>query len=159
MDSNLRKRVVLLVVLVIGLLTLVVLYQNLRHKTDTTQQPNEESVVTVPFTPQLPPRAQGQIGDDLYAYLDQDAFFDEETDPVIADILEKQKKLFLSINSIEKDLRIQIQNYAGELVTGKRFTVRLNAQDDYTDLDLDGVIYIGDLQPSEVQVELLPIEE
>ena len=64
----------------------------------------------------------------------------------------------MMVTSVEKDLRIQIVDTQGELVTGESFLVRLDGLGEYKDLDKDGVIYIGDLSAGEYYVELMPME-
>lgn len=60
--------------------------------------------------------------------------------------------------SVEKDLRIQIVDSQGNLVTGESFFVKLDGLGEYKDLDKDGIIYIGDLTAGEYSVELMPVE-
>jgi len=102
--------------------------------------------------------ANGQIGDDLSAFLKDNTFFDKEIDPILEAAKNQQNRLSLITTSIEKDLRIQIVDVEGVPVTGESFFVRLEGLGEYKDLDQDGVIYIGDLNSGEYYVELLPIE-
>ncbi len=102
--------------------------------------------------------ANGQIGDDLSAFMRDNTFFDEEIDPILEAARNQANRLSLLTTSIEKDLRIQIVNSEGEPVTGESFYVRVEGLGEYKDLDQDGVIYIGDLDSGEYYVELLPID-
>ncbi|MBR1772255.1 MAG: glycoside hydrolase family 25 protein [Lachnospiraceae bacterium] len=116
------------------------------------------------------PRKDGQIGNDLKAFEQEDGFFDPERNPVLEAAKDKSSRLSLMVTSVEKDLRIQIVDNEGEPVTGNSFYVELaRAQEDgtetaevsqkdgsYKDLDKDGVIYIGDLESGEYLVRLAP---
>ncbi len=106
----------------------------------------------------------GQIGDDLSAFLKDNTFFDEEVNPILEAAKNQANRLSLITTSVEKDLRIQVVDKEGVPVAGEGFYVRLDSNEenkklgDYKDLDQDGVIYIGDLDSGEYYVELLPIE-
>ncbi|MGN0304901.1 MAG: glycoside hydrolase family 25 protein [Lachnospiraceae bacterium] len=98
---------------------------------------------------------EGQIGDDLYGWMEDETFFDEEDAP------EKEQEgesLSLIATSVEKDLRIQIVDERGKTVEGQFFRILLNGTDEYKDLDRDGVIYIGQLDAGEYQVSLMEKE-
>lgn len=98
---------------------------------------------------------EGQIGDDLYGWMEDETFFDEEDAP------EKEQEgesLSLIATSVEKDLRIQIVDERGKAVEGQFFRILLNGTDEYKDLDRDGVIYIGQLDAGEYQVSLMEKE-
>ncbi len=100
----------------------------------------------------------GQIGNDLYAYLRDDTFFDPERSPYMEALLENEGRLNISVNSVERDLRIQITDSEGAPVTGESFKITVEGFGEYKDLDQDGVVYIADLEPGEYQVSLNPIE-
>lgn len=98
-----------------------------------------------------------QIGNDLYAFLRDESFFDQELNPILEAAKDQSNSLSLVVTSVEKDLRIQIVNRNGEPVTGESFYVELQDVGEYKDLDQDGVIYIGDLDAGEYYVSLKPI--
>ena len=100
----------------------------------------------------------GQIGNDLKAFLKDNTFFDQEVNPILEAAKDNSNRLSLVATSIEKDLRIQIVDNEGSPVTGESFYVRLDGLGDYKDLDQDGIIYIGDLDSGDYYIELLPIE-
>ena len=100
----------------------------------------------------------GQIGNDLKAFLKDNTFFDQEVNPILEAAKDNSNRLSLVATSIEKDLRIQIVDNEGIPVTGESFYVRLDGLGDYKDLDQDGIIYIGDLDSGDYYIELLPIE-
>lgn len=99
----------------------------------------------------------GQIGDDLSAFLKDNSFFDKE-DTYLSGLEDLINRLSLVVTSVQKDLRIQIVNYAGEPVTGESFYVEVEGLGEYKDLDKDGIIYIGDMTAGDYQVSLQPID-
>lgn len=99
----------------------------------------------------------GQIGDDLSGFLRDNSFFDKE-DTYLSGWEDLLNRLSLVVTSVQKDLRIQIVDYAGEPVAGESFCVEVEGLGGYKDLDKDGVIYIGDMASGDYQVSLQPIE-
>lgn len=99
----------------------------------------------------------GQIGNDLTAFLRDETFFDPEENSYMEALLDDSKRLNLSVNSVERDLRIQITDNDGNTVTGESFFVTVEGVGEYKDLEQDGVIYIADMEPGEYQVSLKPI--
>ena len=87
----------------------------------------------------------GQIGNDLKAFLKDNTFFDPDVNPILEAAKDNSHRLSLVATSVEKDLRIQIVDNEGVPVTGESFYVRVDGLGDYKDLDQDGVIYIADL--------------
>ena len=159
MDSKLKKRAILASLAVILLVSVLVLYGN--------REQDAVATVSLPETSNSSAGqavVNGQIGDDLSAFLKDNTFFDEEINPILEAAKNQANRLALIATSVEKDLRIQIVDRDGVPVEGESFYVRLDSADnskksgDYKDLDQDGVIYIGDLDSGEYYVELLPIE-
>lgn len=153
MDSKLRKMTILSSVAVILLVGLLVFYNNRDEGprrpaappgSNQTQEPGDEG--------------DGQIGNDLSAFLRDETFFDPEINPVLEAALDASVRLSMVVTSVEKDLRIQIVDISGEPVTGESFFVELEGLGQYKDLDTDGIIYIGDLASGDYYVKLLPIE-
>lgn len=152
MDSKIRKMTLLSCLSIILLVAVLVIYQN-----RTGMKKGETYTQTVETEQVLPPRvSEGQIGDNLSAFLEDDTFFDQEKNPIL-DAAERASELSLVVTSVEKDLRIQIVNTDGNPVTGVSFFVELKEVGQYKDLDKDGIIYIGDLDAGEYLVELMPI--
>ena len=154
MDSKLRWMTILSSMAVILLVAVLVLFTNqtdgggpAESETETLEQAPEETEE----------ENDGQIGNDLSAFLKDNTFFDREINPILEAARDESSRLSLIVTSVEKDLRIQIVNTDGEPVTGESFFVRLDGEGEYKDLDKDGVIYIGDLAAGEYYVELLPI--
>ncbi len=160
MDSRLRRMAILSCMVVIGLVSALVLYLN-KPQEGTGQgisQQGQEAEPGGEANPQGEGRPKGQIGNDLSAFLRDDSFFDQEVNPVLEAARDNASRLSLVVTSVEKDLRIQVVDAQGELVTGQSFFVELEGLGEYKDLDKDGVIYIGGLAAGEYYVELLPIE-
>ena len=158
MDSKLQKIAIFSSIIFIVLVSALVWSSN----GDLTEgSGGQNTPVEVAGTLQegsIPALQNGQIGNDLSAFLQDNTFFDEEVDPVLEAARNQENRLSLVTTSVEKDLRIQIVDAEGIPVTGESFYVRLEGKGEYKDLDKDGVIYIGDLDSGEYTVELLPIE-
>lgn len=163
MDSKLRRMAILCSMGVILLVSLLVLYTNggtgsRNEPPRGTASPREEERADGQAEIGDNGVVNGQIGNDLSAFLRDDTFFDQEVNPVLEAARENASRLSLVVTSVEKDLRIQIVDSQGELVAGESFFVKLDGLGEYKDLDKDGVIYIGDLAAGEYHVELMPME-
>lgn len=149
MDSRFIRNTVIVSLLFIITIFLVVLYANGlgpgqgKAKDRETRAAIEEAVAEG--------QTGGQIGENLYGWMEDESFFDEE--PVEEEI-EERESVSLIATSVEKDLRIQIVGEDGEVVEGEFFEVLINGQDRYSDLNRDGVVYVGELQAGEYQVSL-----
>lgn len=96
-----------------------------------------------------------QTGDDLRAFLKDATFFDKELSSYEKRLLEEnQKSLTFVTTSVERDLRIQILDGAGNVVTGVPFVVNLKDQGSYIDQDKDGIVYISSLSAGDYEVTL-----
>lgn len=96
-----------------------------------------------------------QVGDDLRAFLRDETFFDRELASYEKRLLEaNEKNLYFVTTSVEHDLRIQVLDGSGTVVTGVPFTVRLKNTGSYKDQDKDGVIYISGLSAGEYEMTL-----
>jgi len=156
MDSKLRKMTIISSLAVVLFVALLVLYINRDDRPDTPAYPQGESRAdgTEQFSGE---RNDGQIGNDLSAFLKDNTFFDPERNPILEAAQDESNRLSLVVTSVEKDLRIQIVDMSGNPVTGQSFYVELEDVGKYKDLDKDGVIYIGDLASGDYYVQLLPI--
>lgn len=155
MDSKLKHTTVFIVILMAVMVFGVVIYVNwdtlerrfFKEETVQTAVETEESTATLK-------RANGQIGDDLSAFMQDETFFNSQS------ILDKYKpageenKLSIIVTSVEQDLRVQVVDNDGKLVAGQSFFVTVGGEEEYKDLDQDGVIYIADLKPGDYQVSL-----
>jgi GH25 family lysozyme M1 (1,4-beta-N-acetylmuramidase) len=145
MDSRLKRTAVLCSLAIICLIGLIVLFfiQN--------ESNNASSTPTVAANVETVEAVQ-----DLKAFLNDTTFFDNDTDSFAAKLGEGLKKISILVTSVEKDLRIQVVDAEGALVTGESFYVKLEGMGEYKDLDKDGIIYIGDLTSGDYYVELMP---
>ena len=81
---------------------------------------------------------------------------EEEQEPVEED----QKELSLACTSIEKDLKIKIEDQKSKLVTGEQFSVSVKSDkknakaSTYEDKDKDGIIYIDKIEAGKYTVTL-----
>lgn len=151
MDSKLMRIAMLLVTLFIGTVFVIILLINgvgSKKKSVPAIEP-----ATIQETEET--ADDGMLKDaDLSAWMNDETFFDQKKLHTL-EMLEAQKNtLYLTASSVEKDLRIRIVDYEGNLVTGHTFVVDLNGEGQYKDVDRDGVIYIGDMKPGEYQVTL-----
>lgn len=186
MDSKLRRRAIWASIAVILLVSLLVVYTNKEQNTSGNHSALQVGIAANHSQGQAATNASGatennggsngtasaanpavingQIGDDLSAFLNDNTFFDEEINPILEAAKNQANRLSLVTTSVEKDLRIQVVDKDGVPVDGESFYVRLDSKEDdkkvgdYKDLDQDGIIYIGDLDSGEYFVELLPIE-
>lgn len=154
MDSKL-KRLTILAAVSVGLLTVltVLLLNNPKQGSPESTEPSETAR---PNTGAV--FENGQIGNDLSAFMRDETFFDEEDNEFLENLKNEQNRLSLIVTSVEKDLRIQIVDSDNQPVSGESFFVTLKGMGDYKDLDKDGVIYIGDLAAGDYEVSLKPIE-
>lgn len=159
MDSRLKKTAVLFSVAVILLIFGFVIYsdsvKNRENGSLDGQAAEEHAEQTGSSAVEQEPE---NVGSDLSAFLRDQTFFDEEVNPVLEAAKEQASKLSLVVTSIEKDLRIQIVDGYGKLVTGQSFYVDLEGMGEYKDLDKDGIIYIGELASGDYYVELMPVK-
>ncbi len=164
MDSKLRRMAIAASMGVILLVSLLVIYTNRdtnnRKSAPVNSTANVSEQSTQSDTQDAGQNAvqNGQIGNDLKAFLEDNTFFDEEVNEVLEAAKNLKTSLSLITTSVEKDLRVQIVDTEGVPVTGKSFYVSVDGLGDYKDLDQDGIIYIGDMDAGEYNVKLLPIE-
>lgn len=145
MDSRLKRLTVFLVILMItmilGTVVAIEMYKRERRQAVVRQDIQE--------TEEEP---------DLYAFMRDETFFDREPTQYEKMMAGQGKKLTLAATSVERDLRVQVLNDLGELVTGQPLYITVNDQE-YKDLDQDGILYVGDLKPGDYQVALSAPEQ
>lgn len=154
MDSKLKKNALLFVTFAVLCVASIVVIANW----ETLFGRNTNKVVKKPDNETQEVFSDGQIGEDLRGFLQDDTFFDEEKESFDWEDYLKMDRLSMVVTSIEKDLRIQVVDVLGELVTGESIFVTLEDVGEYKDLDQDGVIYIADLEPGDYNVSLNPLE-
>lgn len=178
MDSKLRRTAILSSLTAILIVTLAVLYTNRTPAPHTSDRPNPgetESETESESNGADSALINGQIGDNLKAFENDDSFFDPEINPILEAAKDMSNRLSLVVTSVEKDLRIQVVDNEGTPVEGESFYVELardgsgnvasgsgepessTKEGTYKDLDKDGIIYIGDLESGEYFVKLEPI--
>ena len=155
MDSKLKKNAILFCIMAILCIASIVVIANWQQlflkKSNSVPIQTDEDVSEVISE-------GGQIGDDLKAFMEDEQFFDKDSDDYDWNSLYKSNKLSMIVTSIEKDLRIQIVDLYGKLVTGESFYVTVEDVGEYKDLDKDGVVYIADLKAGEYKVSLNDID-
>ncbi len=153
MDSKLRSMAIITAVFAICFIGLfVVLVMNADEKKETVRE-----VESTEESKQI--YQTGQIGDDLSAFMQDDTFFDDEGNTYAEELKKDRNSLTLVVNSVERDMRIQILNRDNETVHGENFVITLNGRDEYRDYDKDGVVHITELDATDYEVTLNPIGE
>ena len=145
MDSKFLKVTLLISFLFMITVFFVVLYANgvgPGQKQESVQK--EENVQETILS--------GQIGNDLYGWMEDESFFD--TPMVITEEEEGLVRVNMIATSVEKDMRVTITGPDGNPVEGQFFKIVVNEEDEYKDLDRDGIIYVADLKAGEYQVSL-----
>lgn len=157
MDSKLKRKTISICVMFLFIIFGVVFIIDYKNKTDAlvTSKQKEIPLPETTFTPNL----DGNISQsgNLKDFLRDETFFDEpiEKEEIYID---ETTRLDLSVTSVFKDMRIQVLDHEGTLVTGESFFINLEGVGSYKDVDKDGVIYIGDLSPGEYFVSVEKIE-
>lgn len=151
MGSNVKKMTFLMVVLMFAAIAGIVIYD----KWNNAREAGEAALVDGEAQIQQEAEEQAdRIGDDTRAFLQDETFFDPDKPAYSSIEIVEGNHLSLLMTSVEKDLRIQIVDSAGNLVTGQSFCVVLNKKDEYVDDDQDGVIYIDYLRSGDYAVGL-----
>ena len=150
MDSRLKKNAILfccLIVFCVASFVVIINWQKLFGDKNIPVVSDEETI-------DENVSEGGQIGDDLRGFLNDNTFFDKEDNSYSFGQAYQTDRLSMIVTSVEKDLRIQIVDIFGDLVTGESFLVTVEGDGEYKDLDKDGIIYIADLKPGEYKVSL-----
>ena len=147
MDSKFLRVTLLISLLFMTTIFFVVLYSNgigpgQKPKSSQTTETVVEEVVL-----------SGQIGNDLYGWMEDDSFFDEVR--VVEEEAEGNVRVNLIATSVEKDMRIRVVGPDGKPIEGHFFKILVDETDEYKDLDRDGIIYVADLKAGEYKVSLL----
>jgi GH25 family lysozyme M1 (1,4-beta-N-acetylmuramidase) len=103
----------------------------------------------------------GQVGDDLKGFLNDSNFFDKDNKDFLESLLDNSNRISILTTSVEKDLRVQVVDAKGELISGETFSIKMTDESgdtsEYKDLDKDGIIYVGSLSPGNYEVRLMPL--
>ncbi len=154
MGSNVKKMVIFMIIFMFAAVIGIVVYDN----RDSIWNPAEETMAEQGTEGTAAGETGGQIGDNTRAFLSDETFFDSDKLPYSSIEKYEGKGLSLLMTSVQKDLRIQIVDNAGNLVTGENFCVVLNKGEEYTDDDQDGIIYIEHLRAGDYAVELKELD-
>lgn len=147
MGSNYLKYTIIISLLFIVTIFLVVLYANGLGPGQRAERKQEEEIAEAVAEG----KTGGPIGDNLYGWMEDESFFDE--DPVVQEE-DLRESLSLIATSVEKDLRIQVVGEDGRIIEGEFFEVVINQEEHHYDLNRDGVIYVADMQAGDYQVSL-----
>ncbi|MBR5316957.1 MAG: glycoside hydrolase family 25 protein [Lachnospiraceae bacterium] len=146
MDSKFLKVTLLISFLFMITIFFVVLYTN---GMGPGQKKESQEVMEEVVTEEI---LSGQIGNDLYGWMEDENFFDK------SEVMEEEEEGAVRVNliatSVEKDMRILVTGSDGKPIEGQFFKVIVNEQDEYKDLDRDGIIYVADLKAGEYKVSL-----
>lgn len=145
MDSKFLRVTLLISFLFMVTIFFVVLYANGVGPGQKTESVETETVVQDVVL-------SGQIGNDLYGWMEDETFFDKA--PVVEEVDEDAVRVNLIATSVEKDMRVTVAGPDGKPVEGQFFKIIVDETDEYKDLDRDGIIYIADLKAGEYQVSL-----
>lgn len=157
MDSRLKSLTISCMFFLIILVLLFVVYVNrsqLPQKKAATQTTNAEA--EIPETTKETFEGK-QIGNNLKAFLEDEEFFDKEKTKY-EEYLEQRSSVSMILTSIEKDLRIKVVDFDGDIITGEQFVVDISDKGEYTDEDKDGIIYVPYLKAGDYTVTLQEIE-
>lgn len=145
MDSRFLRVTLLISVLFMITVFFVVLYSN-------GMGPGQEKKQPVSAPAEVEIILEGQIGNDLYGWMEDEEFFDEVYKK--ENIESNDVRVNLVASSVEKDMRVKIIDNKGNPIDGQIFKILVNGEDEYKDLDRDGVIYIADLDPGEYSISM-----
>ena len=145
MDSKFLRVTLLISVLFMITVFFVVLYSN-------GMGPGQKSEQQTSVAAEVEVILEGQIGNDLYGWMEDEEFFDVDHKKEVVE--DNSQRVNLVASSIEKDMRIKIVDHKGEAVEGQIFKILVNGEDEYKDLDRDGMIYIADLDPGEYSISM-----
>ena len=125
MGSNVKRMAVFMVIVMFAAVAGIVWYGN-----HTSRQKKEEAAMAQQDGQMQGESQGGQIGEDTRAFLTDETFFDPDKQPYSSIEKYQGKGLSLLMTSVQRDLRIQIVDNAGNLVKGENFCVVLNKTDE-----------------------------
>lgn len=154
MDSRVLRRAMILVTLFVLMIFFLVLLLNGYG----TKRKSKEEIFATNTSEESGIEEDGKIaGSDLYAWMNDETFFDADT---IGDGKYNNTsgtELVLSASSVEKDIRVKICDSDGKLVKGKIFELMIGGIAGYKDEDMDGVIHVTDLAPGDYDIQLAEV--
>lgn len=157
MGSSMRRVTVFMVIVIVAAILGVVVYTN-RSSLKETEEADASATVSGMEENEDGGEGAELTGTDTRAFLEDETFFNPDKKPYSSIEKMEEKNLSLLMTSVQKDLRIQVVDNAGKLVTGVPFCVVLNGDKEYTDEDEDGVIYIEHLRAGQYEASLKEVE-
>lgn len=157
MDSKIKRLTIFCMFFMVILVVLFVVYINrseLPQRNSSSQTVNNE----VQLNENARETFEGkQVGNNLKAFLEDEDFFDKEKTKY-EKYLEQRRTVSMVLTSIEKDLRIKIVNYDGDIIIGEEFVVSISGKGEYADEDKNGIIYVPYLKAGDYTVTLQETE-
>ena len=167
MDSKVRLRAIATILTAVVLILVVVYMANERHFARLFRGRRENAANTATVEASVPKISKDgvfgeQIGDDLKAFLKDDAFFDGGAENTGAETMSdpdgeidyNEYAVLMSPKVIDRSIVISLIDEHGEIVTGEGFVVELNDLHLYKDDDRDGVIRIDELSTGNYKLRL-----
>ena len=168
MDSKLRGQVLsIIAVLILGVVSIVIVanWRTIKRRWIKETPVSVETEVREEIASVEETSVRNNfVGDDPYSWMSDSTFFNDGEDESVAKRVSREMNtLTISVNSVYKDLRVSIYGYGNVLFSGEAFEINLKEVNNplnavtYKDTDKDGVIYIGNLEPVEYSVNLVPM--
>lgn len=167
MDSKIRRLTIFGMISIILLIGVVIVFMN--YDKFVTKTPTSTQVENTQGEQQTVQREEdGKVkGANLSAFLQDESFFDYETNGYAAQKSEEEVqtsenaeelKVTLIATSVEKDLRIKIVDHEGKAIAGYDFLLDVSQMGTYQDLDKDGIVYVSGLKPGEYEITMRDME-
>ena len=146
MDKHIRNLTILAVASVLLLAVLLVWLSN---------KPKDRG-----WAGQVPTQSAPAGEPDYRAFLKDEFFFDADPQQTVtvSESAARAPRLYMTASSAMKDIRIQIQDEAGEAVRGVPFYVTVEPLGEFKDLDQDGLIYVPELKSGEYFLTMGAVE-
>ncbi len=161
MDSKLALKSILACSASILIILGIILYANMSGKNKEPKDETYES--STRYDAQISEGRNVAPDGNTKAFLNDDTFFDAPDDEILSSGYSDENPGTITLDgtraaivatSVCRDLRLQIVDSDGALITGVPFYVTIEEVGQYKDLDQDGVIYIGDLEPGDYSVSI-----
>lgn len=152
MDSKIRNLAIVVVVSVLALIGGLVVYEN--KKNDKIVSAGEDAVLSeneAVGTEEV--YGPGLTEAQLHSFMQDDTFWDPE--PSLQVSSNEVPRLYLLASSVQQDIRVAVVDENGETITGHSFFITID-DNQYKDLDQDGIIYIPDMRAGDYMVSLNP---
>ena len=152
MDSKIRNLAIVVVVSVLALIGGLVVYEN--KKNDKIVSSGEDAVLSeneAVGTEEV--YGPGLTEAQLHSFMQDDTFWDPE--PSLQVSSNEVPRLYLLASSVQQDIRVAVVDENGETITGHSFFITID-DNQYKDLDQDGIIYIPDMRAGDYMVSLNP---